>query len=120
MKITNINEFKKFLETYSAEDTLNVFAGVLGEPIIQQIQQNYQTEFNAVTEQDKTMYAMTLKQSNGLIIDRIVYCPTGEWNKFEWWSASSTSEESLSFPTWNAVAEWCNKRHNINLPLLQN
>lgn len=120
MKILTITEYKKYLaeSKYSADDARHVFAGVLGMSIIEQIESLYKLTFNAVEEKDLVLYSMEVKQPNGLIIDRIVYCPTGEYDKYEWWTAASTIEEHMHFPTWNAVVEWFNTKYHTKLPLL--
>lgn len=80
MKINSINEFKKYLaETYSAQDARDTFEGVLSPITIQEIENSFKTQYGVVTENDSFMYYMQLMDQKGLIIDRIVYCPTGEY-----------------------------------------
>lgn len=120
MKINSINEFKKYLaETYSAQDARDTFEGVLSPITIQEIENSFKTQYGVVTENDSFMYYMQLMDQKGLIIDRIVYCPTGEYDKYEWWTANSTINENMHFPTWNAVAEWFNTKYEIKLPLIK-
>lgn len=121
MKINSINEFKKYLaETYSAQDARDTFEGILTSNVLQQIESTFKTEYGVVTENDSYMYYVQLMDHTGLIVDRIVYRPTGESNKFEWWTANSTATENdQSFETYNQLAEWFNTKHETKLPLIK-
>lgn len=118
MKINTINEFKKFLnENNNNEEARNIFMGVLGESLIQQIETTFQVSYGVVEEN----YYIQLNNEQGVNIDRIVYHPTGEMNSGtnEWWTANSTAQEnSLNFQTYNQLATWFNEYNGQQLPLL--
>lgn len=118
MKITNIKNFKKILESIEQNtEARDTFIGVLSPVVVDQIE----TTFNVFYGITNNVYTMELRDQKGLIIDRIAYNASGDMDDDrEWWTSKSTTQENdLAFANYNQLAEWFNSTNQTKLPLLQ-